>query len=115
MLFNFLIVMNFLNLTELVEAVEVHEKFDHEIKGKRIRKELANLQEYQNDNITFKRFFISLAGLSFFVLIPSFRSKPTSTTACLISRSSSTSTTPSIVPKCSISTKPTFMPTARTC
>jgi hypothetical protein len=40
--------MNFLNLNELIEAVSVHEQFQHEIKGKRVKKELTNLQEYEN-------------------------------------------------------------------
>lgn len=62
--------MNYLNLTELVEAIEVHDQFQHEIKGKRIKKELANLQNYVNDDVNFKRYFISGAGLSFFVRHP---------------------------------------------
>lgn len=62
--------MNFLTLTQLVDAVEQNEQFQHEIKGKRVKKELSNLQEYQNEEITFKRYFISNAGLSFFVKIP---------------------------------------------
>lgn len=40
--------MNYLNLVELVEAVSQHEQFQHEIKGKRIRKELTNLEAYKS-------------------------------------------------------------------
>lgn len=59
--------MNYLNLPELVDAVAHHEQFQHEIKGKRIKKELTNLEIYKSEHITFKRYFISNAGLSFFV------------------------------------------------
>lgn len=48
--------MNFLNLSELIAAVQDHEQYQHEIKGKRIKKELANLEAYENKDITFKRY-----------------------------------------------------------
>lgn len=48
--------MNFLSIHDLALAVEHHEQFQHEIKGKRIRKELISLEEYRNEKITFKNF-----------------------------------------------------------
>jgi hypothetical protein len=67
--------MNFLNLPELIAAVQDHEQYQHEIKGKRIKKELSNLESYDNKDITFKRYMISEAGLSFFVRLPPLRLK----------------------------------------
>ncbi len=84
-----LYIMNFLNLPELIQAVSQHEQFQHEIKGKRIKKELSNLEEYHNEQISFQRYFISSAGLSFFVNSHSYSSKYAINTGSTISKFSS--------------------------
>lgn len=46
----------FKDLRELEKAIEKHETFNHEIKGKRIRKELSNLDEIEEGKVEFAEF-----------------------------------------------------------
>jgi hypothetical protein len=48
--------MNYSKMSDLVMAVSNHEQFQHEIKGKRIRKELNTLLAYENHSLTFKKY-----------------------------------------------------------
>lgn len=38
--------MTFTKLQDLAEAITAHEQFQHDVKGKRIRKELISLENY---------------------------------------------------------------------
>lgn len=61
--------MIYLNINDLITAFALHDFAHHEIKGKRIKKELAFLQEYHKDKLTFKKYQLTPYGISFYVKI----------------------------------------------
>jgi hypothetical protein len=60
--------MSFLSLNDLIKGVADHALAQHEIKGKRIKKELELLLMYHNELLTFKKYQLYPYGLSFYVL-----------------------------------------------
>ena len=105
--------MSFLNLNDLEEAVGREEQFQHEIKGKRLRRELDNLKEYENPGVTFKSYEMSNSGLSFMVLLKRQRLKSSTGSGRTTSKCCWIWSTPSRRPKCSIATRPAAGVTAR--
>lgn len=59
--------MHFDNLKDLQRSVLVHESFQNEIKGKRIKKELSNLEEYHHEAVRFIGFGLGEAGIALHV------------------------------------------------
>lgn len=70
----------YLTLPELLTGVGHDLRFQHEIKGKRVKKELSNLQEYQHQQITFQKYALTSSGISLYVRPPPSRFKCTTRT-----------------------------------
>lgn len=59
--------MIFTNLPELAIAISRHKHFQNEIKAKRIKKELRALNDHRYPHLTFTKYEIKEAGISFHV------------------------------------------------
>jgi len=67
--------MVFTNLKDLTVSVIAHEQFQHDVKSKRIKKELLSLADYHNPYVVFKQYEISVYGVSLYVMLFIFRSR----------------------------------------
>lgn len=59
--------MKFLKISDLLEGLEAKEILQHEIKGKRLRKQLKVLEEMEPVGFSFESFEILPAAIAFYV------------------------------------------------